>query len=210
MARPTKPFMDRLTESLTDPEEASEYINAAYEESNEMFLTAILDVARAHQISKVARKAGVTREHLQRRLSSHGNLTEATLNAVLGVMGLKRGGVEPIKQKAAAATGSPAASPSARKHISRPRRIRISPQQLAFKFDNPILAGSAKPVSQFVEQILTASREKTLLAFLSGNRMASKTESNQFPYEAPAATHTWFPQLASAGTGNTLGTCAEA
>ena len=89
MPKRTHSYRDRLLESLTNPQEAASYLNAAMEDSPEMFLKAIKDVAQAHQVSNVARKAGVTRESLYRSFSERGNPTLETLRSVLRVFKLK-------------------------------------------------------------------------------------------------------------------------
>ena len=58
-----------------------------------MFLEAVKDVAQAHQMTKVARDSGVSRESLYRSLSADGNPTLDTLVSVLKVLGLKLDGV---------------------------------------------------------------------------------------------------------------------
>lgn len=88
-AAPSKPFLPALLENLTDPEEAAAYIVAARAHSMEMFLTAIRDVAQAHQMASVAKLSGVTRENLYRAFSAEGNPTTYTLNSVLSAVGLE-------------------------------------------------------------------------------------------------------------------------
>jgi len=102
MAKRSRPLSETLLEGLTDPEEAAEYINAAYQDSDRAFHKAILNVARAHKIARVARKAGVTREHLHRTFAPRGNPTEATLKAVLKALGLRFSGVEALEPSEAA------------------------------------------------------------------------------------------------------------
>lgn len=88
-----RPYRSRLLERLTIPSEAAHYINAALEDSVEMFLEAVKDVAQAHQMTKIARKSGVAREALYRSLSVEGNPTLDTLVSVLNALGLKIAGV---------------------------------------------------------------------------------------------------------------------
>src|SRR5437764_752565 len=113
MPRRSTPFLDLLLQDLTDPREAAAYVNAALEDSTEMFLTAIKDVAQARQMATVAKTAGVRREHLYRTFSEHGNPTIATLRSVLHALGLEFDGVRPLN--AAAVAPSPAAPAIARK-----------------------------------------------------------------------------------------------
>ncbi len=94
-----------LIEKLTDPARAAAYLNAAIEDSREMFLEALRDVAQARQMARVARDAGVTRESLYRATSEIGNPTLDTLDSVLAAMGIK------IKFEAEESISSPAVTP---------------------------------------------------------------------------------------------------
>lgn len=76
-------YRKTLLESLSDPEEA------ALEDSNEMFLVALRDVAESRQMSKVAEDAGVAREALYRMLSDTGNPTLSTLTSILDALGVR-------------------------------------------------------------------------------------------------------------------------
>jgi probable addiction module antidote protein len=89
MANKLKSYRSRLLEALLNPEEAAHYVNAALEDSAEMFLEALKDVVQAHQVATVAKQAGVTREHIYKSFSLEGNPTWDTLNKVLPVIGLK-------------------------------------------------------------------------------------------------------------------------
>lgn len=89
MPRPSKPFLDRFLVGLTDPEEAAAYLKAAQEDSDDMFFTALQDVARAHQVTKVAKQTGVAREHVYRSLAAQGNPAHRFLRRVLHTFGLK-------------------------------------------------------------------------------------------------------------------------
>ena len=89
MPKRTKDHQAWLIEKLTDPQRASDYLNAAHEDSREMLLEALRDVAQARQMTKVARDAGVTRESLYRATSEIGNPTLATFNSVLRALGMK-------------------------------------------------------------------------------------------------------------------------
>ncbi len=88
MAKRTRDHQTWLIEKLTNPSRASEYLNAAREDSREMFLEALRDVAQARQMAKVARNAGVTRESLYRATSEIGNPTLETLDSVLAALGI--------------------------------------------------------------------------------------------------------------------------
>lgn len=49
-------YREGLLKDLLDPQEAAFYVEAALEESNELFLRALRDVAESHQMSKVAKE----------------------------------------------------------------------------------------------------------------------------------------------------------
>jgi probable addiction module antidote protein len=89
MPKELKSYRSRLLEKLTIPSEAAAYVNAALEDSTEMFLEAMKDVAQAHQMATVAKKSGVARENLYRAFSVDGNPTLETLQAVLPTLGLR-------------------------------------------------------------------------------------------------------------------------
>ena len=105
-------YRDGLLESLVDPQEASDYLQAALGDSNEAFLVALRDVAEAHHMAKVAKDAGVAREALYRMLSESGNPTLTNFSAILRSVGLKIE-VSPITSSAShTGTGSPDALPA--------------------------------------------------------------------------------------------------
>lgn len=88
MTKRTRPYRDELLAALADPVEAEHYINAALQDSPQMFLKALRNVAQARQrMSQVAREAKVARESLYRALSGEGNPTLGTLRAVLSALG---------------------------------------------------------------------------------------------------------------------------
>ena len=89
MVHQTRSYNEALLESLTDPDEAMHYLDAAMEDSPESFLKALRQVAQARQMSQVAKDAGVQRETLYRTLSEEGNPTLATLSSVLGALGMR-------------------------------------------------------------------------------------------------------------------------
>jgi probable addiction module antidote protein len=88
MTRKTRSYRDSLLKGLTDPVEAAHYLNAALDDSPEMFLKALRNVAQSRQMTRVAKDSGLTRESLYRSLSQDGNPTLETLHSVLGVLGL--------------------------------------------------------------------------------------------------------------------------
>lgn len=89
MAKKTSSYRKALLESLTDPAEAAEYLNAAIEDSTESFLKALGNVAQARQMTKVAKDAGIQRETLYRSLLNQGNPTFTTLSSVLRAVGVR-------------------------------------------------------------------------------------------------------------------------
>jgi probable addiction module antidote protein len=111
----SRPYKVGLDVRLSDPEYAAAYLNAAKEESQEVFLLALRDVAEAHKISKVAAAAGVNRETLYRTLSARGNPTLATFESILKVLGLERDYRPRTKRKRAVSTHAKTRRPPQRK-----------------------------------------------------------------------------------------------
>jgi len=102
MPKRTKSFREQLLRDLADPAEAAYYINAALddsteEDSQEMLLVALRDVAEAWRISAVAIEAGVSRESVYRMLSKHGNPTYRSLAGILKALDLRLS-VSPISR----------------------------------------------------------------------------------------------------------------
>lgn len=89
MPKRTRDYRQGLLEALKDPRQAAEYLNAALEDSDEMFLIALRDVAEAGQVSRVARGAGVRRESVYRMLRRTGNPRYSSLLGVLETLGLR-------------------------------------------------------------------------------------------------------------------------
>ena len=83
-------YQDYLLESLKDPVEAAAYVEAALElEDPAALLVALRQVAKAHGMADVARRADVGEKTLFRALSENGNPTVATLHKVLHAVGLR-------------------------------------------------------------------------------------------------------------------------
>ena len=83
-------YQDYLIESLKDPVEAAAYVEAALElEDPAALLLALRQVAKAHGMADVARRADVGEKTLFRALSENGNPTVATLHKVLHAVGLR-------------------------------------------------------------------------------------------------------------------------
>ncbi|MGB9500294.1 MAG: addiction module antidote protein [Dissulfuribacterales bacterium] len=78
-----------LIKRLQDPEYASEYLNEALkEESQEVFMLALRDVAKAKGITQAARESNLNREAMYRMLSEKGNPNLLSLNKLLDTLGL--------------------------------------------------------------------------------------------------------------------------
>ena len=86
-----KPYQPDLIESLRDPQESQEYLNAALEENDlELFLLALRNVAEAQGgVAQLAEKAKLNRESLYRMLSERGNPELRSLEALLHALGFR-------------------------------------------------------------------------------------------------------------------------
>src|ERR1039457_3990702 len=62
MPKRTTDFREDLLADLANPQEAAHYLNAASEDSEQMVLVALRDIAEARQMARVADEAGVARE----------------------------------------------------------------------------------------------------------------------------------------------------
>ncbi len=83
-------YDDYLTNSLTDPTEAAAYLDAIMELADHTaLLLALRQVAKAHGMAEVARRADVGDKTLFKALSEDGNPTLDTVNKVLHAMGLR-------------------------------------------------------------------------------------------------------------------------
>lgn len=82
---------DKMARLRDDPEYAVEYLKAALEEDEtpEVFLLALRNVAEARGMSKLAQKAELHRESLYRMLSKDGNPALGNLYTILGALGLR-------------------------------------------------------------------------------------------------------------------------
>ncbi len=100
----SRAYDETLKETLGDPEEAAEYLNAALEEGDPaVFLLALKDVANIHGgVAKVAQAAKLNRESMYRMLSENGNPTVNSLNALLHTLGLRLA-ITPDKSRPASA-----------------------------------------------------------------------------------------------------------
>lgn len=85
----TASYKEGLLTRLQEPEYASEYLNEALKEgTQEIFMLALRDVAKAKGISHTAREANLNREALYRMLSEKGNPNLSNLNKLLDTLGL--------------------------------------------------------------------------------------------------------------------------
>ena len=83
-------YQDYLTASLADPVEAAAYVEVVLGlDDPAAVLVALRQVAKAHGMADVARRADVGEKTLFRALSENGNPTIATLHKVLHAVGLR-------------------------------------------------------------------------------------------------------------------------
>jgi probable addiction module antidote protein len=83
-------YDDSLTTALQDPIEAAAYIEAVMElDEPATLLVALRQVAKAHGMAEVARRANVGDKSLFKALSAEGNPTLATVHKVLHAVGLR-------------------------------------------------------------------------------------------------------------------------
>ena len=84
-------YRESLLESLKNPDEAAQYLNACLEDEDaRVFLLALRDVANARGgVRSLARETKLNRESLYRMLSKSGNPSLDSLAAVLNACGLR-------------------------------------------------------------------------------------------------------------------------
>ena len=84
-------YKDDLLESLTDPEEAREYLNAALQDENpEVFLLALRDIVEANSsMSELAKGTNRNRESLYKTLSEKGNPQLNSIRSILSNLGFR-------------------------------------------------------------------------------------------------------------------------
>lgn len=87
----SRSYQNNLIDSLKDPTEAAEYLNAALEDGEpEVFLLALRDVVDSYGgIGKLAASSSLNRENLYRMLSTKGNPEFFSLSAVLDAVGFR-------------------------------------------------------------------------------------------------------------------------
>lgn len=77
---------------LTSPENCEEYLKAAFEDAGDdaaFIAKALGDVARARNMSRLARDTGISREGLYKALSAEGNPSFSTMLKVLHALGFR-------------------------------------------------------------------------------------------------------------------------
>lgn len=89
--KPAVDYREGLLARLKDPAYAVGYLNASLDSGDDGdFLLAVRDVAQVHGgVRRLARKAGLNREHLFRMLSRGGNPELHSLRQVIGALGFK-------------------------------------------------------------------------------------------------------------------------
>ena len=86
----TKTTVWDAAKHLKTKEDMAAYVACALEEGDPALIAAALgDVARAHGMTKIARKTGIGRESLDNTLSLEGNPELATVLRVCDAVGLK-------------------------------------------------------------------------------------------------------------------------
>jgi probable addiction module antidote protein len=87
----TESYRESLLESLRNPEDAAQYLNACLEDEDaRVFLMALRDVADARGgLRALSRDAHLNRESLYRMLSKSGNPSLESLASVLNACGLR-------------------------------------------------------------------------------------------------------------------------
>ena len=78
-----------LINRLKNPKYASEYLNQALKEgSQDLFMLALRDVAKAKGITRTARESNLNRESMYKMMSENGNPNLSSLNKLLDSLGL--------------------------------------------------------------------------------------------------------------------------
>jgi len=81
---------EHLDESLKDPKEAALYLNAAVEENDPaLLLVALSNVARAHGVTRMAKRVSLSRMGLYKTLSKKGNPELKTFLSILKASGIQ-------------------------------------------------------------------------------------------------------------------------
>ena len=100
---PTKSYHAELMKQLKDPREAAEYLNACFEDSEEVFLLGLRNVVEARGgMSALAKNTKLNRENLYRSLSKRGNPKLSSLSTILEALGIELQFTPTRRQKKAA------------------------------------------------------------------------------------------------------------
>jgi len=85
----TANYQEGLLKRLQESEYAKEYLNEALKEgSQEVFMVALRDVAKAKGISLIAKETELNRESMYQMLSKKGNPNLSSLSKLLDTLGL--------------------------------------------------------------------------------------------------------------------------
>lgn len=85
-----KSYEQATLQALTDPVEAAAYVEAVLElDDPAALLVALRQVAKAHGMAEVARRANMGEKTLFKSLSENGNPTISTVHKVLHAVGLR-------------------------------------------------------------------------------------------------------------------------
>ncbi len=82
-------YQSELLKQLKDPTEAAEYLNACYQDSEEVFLSGLRNVVEARGgVRAVSKLSELNRENLYRVLSERGNPKFYSLTSILDAIGI--------------------------------------------------------------------------------------------------------------------------
>lgn len=144
MPKRTRDYRIGLLQELRDPEAAVHYLNAALEDSEELFLMALRDVSEAHHMASIANGAGLSRESLYRMLSETGNPRYSSLTNILRALGLKLA-IEKQIDPGQRVLGSKELAPANPPAESEPASVTVSLPSLAVL----AMPGAVDPISIF-------------------------------------------------------------
>jgi probable addiction module antidote protein len=86
---PVKNYKDELLKDLRNPREAAAYLNACFQDSEEVFLQGLKNVVEARGgMTNIANITDLNRENLYRTLSKKGNPKLSSLSAILEAVGI--------------------------------------------------------------------------------------------------------------------------
>ena len=201
MPKRTRGHDSWLLEKLTNPDRAAVYLSVALEDSPQMFLTALRNVAQARTMAGVARQAGITRESLYRATSGEGNPTLDTLDSVLNVLGMGLR-VEPrshAESKKAHSTSKPAIVT-----IGHRRRLPVG---VTHGVHSAASQHSLSPVLETFFEGTTgvAKVHSTTAVFLGTNVVNVRSASGEFRLQQGSNEELWkTKQLQESQLGNQL------